>query len=100
MSSGLWDAGAGIVVGGKHIANWLIGQVRDETQTGEEILAYAREIGADETIMMEAFEEVPSMSYDRFHKIAKMLFTLSLATVQNGIPEYPAGAVYRFSKTD
>ena len=37
MSGGLWDAGAGIKVGGKHIANWLIGQVRDEEQTEEKM---------------------------------------------------------------
>ena len=30
LSSGLYDAGTGIIVGGKHIANWLIGQVRDD----------------------------------------------------------------------
>ncbi len=30
LSSGLWDAGASITVNGKHIANWLIGQVRNE----------------------------------------------------------------------
>ena len=76
-SGGLWDAGAGITVGGRHIANWLIGQVRDETQTGEEIQAYAREIEVDEAMMLEAFKEVPSMSHDQFYKVAKMLFTLS-----------------------
>ncbi|MGW8195351.1 MAG: PocR ligand-binding domain-containing protein, partial [Desulforhopalus sp.] len=27
--SGLWRAGAGISIGGQHLANWLIGQVRD-----------------------------------------------------------------------
>ncbi|NJK97671.1 MAG: PAS domain S-box protein, partial [Bacteroidales bacterium] len=30
LSGGLTDAGASITVGGKHIANWLIGQVRSE----------------------------------------------------------------------
>ena len=45
LSGGLWDAGAGISVGGKHVANWLIGQVRDESQNEEAIRAYAREIG-------------------------------------------------------
>ena len=30
LSGGLWDAGASITVGGNHIANWLIGQVRNE----------------------------------------------------------------------
>jgi len=77
MSGGLWDAGAGISVGGKHIANWLIGQVRDETQTEENMRNYAREIGVDEATMIEAFREVPSMSLETFRHIARMLFTLA-----------------------
>ena len=77
MSDGLWDAGAGISVGGKHIANWLIGQVRDETQTEENMRNYAREIGVDEATMIEAFREVPSMSLETFRHIARMLFTLA-----------------------
>ena len=32
LSGGLWDAGASITVGGKHIANWLIGQIRNDAQ--------------------------------------------------------------------
>ncbi|MBN1167206.1 MAG: PAS domain S-box protein [Methanospirillaceae archaeon] len=31
LSGGLWDAGASIIVGGKHIANWLMGQVKNES---------------------------------------------------------------------
>ena len=77
LSGGLWDAGAGITVGGRHIANWLIGQVRDETQTEEQMRAYARQIGADEETVIEAFREVPAMSRDRFEKIAQALFTLA-----------------------
>ena len=77
MSGGLWDAGAGITVGGKHIANWLIGQVRDENQSDAEMKQYALEIGADETMMLNAFREVPSMSLNQFTKIANMLFTLA-----------------------
>lgn len=76
-SGGLWDAGAGIVVGGKHVANWLIGQVRDDTQSEERIREYAREIGADEEAAAAAFREVPAMSRDRFEKIARVLFTLA-----------------------
>ncbi|MFH0726639.1 MAG: PocR ligand-binding domain-containing protein [Pseudomonadota bacterium] len=77
MSGGLWDAGAAISVGGKHIANWLIGQVRDDTQTDEKIHRYAREIEADEEIAIAAFHEVPAMSRDRFEKVARMLYTLA-----------------------
>ncbi len=77
MSGGLWDAGAGIAVGGRHIANWLIGQVRDETQSEETIRAYARAIEADEAAMVEAFSQVPAMSREQFEKIAQVLFTLT-----------------------
>jgi PAS domain S-box-containing protein len=77
MSGGLWDAGAAISVGGKHIANWLIGQVRDDTQTEEKMREYAREIGADEGAVVEAFRDVPAMSREQFGRIAQVLFTLA-----------------------
>lgn len=87
MSGGLWDAGAGITVGGRHIANWLIGQVRNELQTEDQMLVYAREIGADEKVVVEAFREVSAMSRERFEQIAKVLFTfanqLSTTAYQN-----------------
>ena len=77
MSGGLWDAGAGIKVGGVHIANWLIGQVRDDTQSEEAMRAYARTIGADEDAVAEAFHEVPAMSRERFGQVARALSTLA-----------------------
>ncbi|MBS1159067.1 MAG: diguanylate cyclase [Proteobacteria bacterium] len=87
LSGGLWDAGASMSVGGKHIANWLIGQVRDETQTEESMRAYAREIGADETAVIAAFHKVPAMPRARFEQMARALFTmanqLSSAAYQN-----------------
>ncbi|VGO22298.1 PAS domain S-box protein [Pontiella sulfatireligans] len=77
LSCGLWEAGTRIMVGGRHIANWLIGQVRDETQPEEHIRAYARKIDADEEAFMEAYAEVPVMSSDRFSQVAKALDTLT-----------------------
>lgn len=77
LSGGLWDVGAAIVVGGQHIASWLIGQVRDETQTEEQMAAYAREIGVDETCFLDAFREVPAMSREKIEQIAQVLFTLA-----------------------
>ncbi len=77
LSCGFLDAGAGISVGGRHIANWLIGQVRDESQTDESVGSYAREIGADEAAFIEAFNEVPGMPKARFQSIAEVLFTLA-----------------------
>jgi diguanylate cyclase (GGDEF)-like protein/PAS domain S-box-containing protein len=77
LSGGLWDAGAAITVGGKHVANWLIGQVRDENLQEEQLVAYARQIGADEAEAAQAFREVPQMSLQRFEKIAKLLYTIA-----------------------
>ncbi len=87
LSGGLWDAGASITVGGKHIANWLIGQVKNEAIDEEKILRYAREIGADEEEFRIALREVPVMSVEQFGKIATALFLLanelSLKAYQN-----------------
>jgi PAS domain S-box-containing protein len=77
MSGGLWDAGAGISVDGRPIANWLIGQVRDESQSEDTIRVYARDIGADEDAAAAAFREVPAMSREQFGHVAQVLFTLA-----------------------
>ena len=76
LSAGLWDAGAGINVGGRHVANWIIGQVRDGAQTEDSVRAYARRIGVDEEGAVRAFREVPVMSLERFTSIARALHTL------------------------
>ncbi len=73
-SAGLWDAGASISVGGQHIASWLIGQVRNEDLNQERVLKYADEIGVDKKEFLDAFMEVPYMSYDQFTKVAEMLY--------------------------
>lgn len=77
LSAGLWGAGASITAGGRQIANWLIGQVRNEAQSEEEILEYARELGIDETAFREAFLQVPVMPQEKFEQIACTLFALS-----------------------
>jgi hypothetical protein len=73
LSGGLWDAGVSISVKGRHIANWLIGQVRIEENT-DRLLDYADEIGADKAAFKAALEEVPVMSAAQFRKIADLLF--------------------------
>ena len=77
LSGGLWDAGASITVGGKHIANWLIGQVRNEKTDIQRMIQYASEIGANTTDFMEALAEVPVMSVKQFEKVSNMLFAFA-----------------------
>ena len=87
FSAGLCNAGASITLGGRHVANWMIGQVRNEKQKEEEIMEYAREIGADETAFREAYRKIPVMSQEQFEKVAHILFAmanqLSTAAYQN-----------------
>ena len=86
-SGGLWDAGASITIGGVHLANWFIGQIRNEAQDFDKMLNYADEIGIDRKIFSEALEEVPVMSKQQFERVAQSLFVLaneiSLKAYQN-----------------
>jgi len=77
LSGGFWDAGTSIVVGGQHVANWLIGQVRNEAQSERQMRKYAKLIGAEEGPFIKAYQEVPSMSLEHFQQIARALFTLA-----------------------
>jgi len=77
LSAGLSNAGASITVGGRHLANWLIGQVRNEAQSEEQMMAYAREIGADETAFRDAYRKLPTMPQEKFDQIAHALFALA-----------------------
>jgi len=77
LSGGLIDGGASICVGDKHIANWLVGQVRNETIDEKKILDYAKEIGADENEFKTALSEVTEMSAEQFEHICKAMFLIA-----------------------
>ena len=77
LSGGIWDGGASICVGGVHIANWLIGQVMDESFDREKMLQYARDIGADEHDYMEALGEVTMMPKEQFLRVCNALFIIA-----------------------
>jgi signal transduction histidine kinase/DNA-binding response OmpR family regulator len=87
LSGGLWDAGASVCVGDQHIANWLIGQVLTEDANTEQMMDYAREIGADEDQFRCALGEVTRMPLEQFKRVANSLFLfarqLSRLALQN-----------------
>lgn len=82
-SAGLWDAGATIMIGDKHLASWLIGQVKNEELDHKKILEYADEIGADRNEFKSAFDEVTIMSLDKFKTIAELLHSVANKLSQN-----------------
>ena len=77
LSGGLWDASASIIVGEQHLANWLIGQVKNENLDHVKMIEYARVISADERDFMEALDEVTVMSKEKFDKVARMLYAIA-----------------------
>lgn len=77
LSAGLWDAGASIHVGGRHLASWLIGQVREPGQGEEAVVRYADAIGADRERFRQALAEVTVMSPGQFRAVADALFLLA-----------------------
>ncbi len=74
LSGELWDGGASISVDGKHIANWLIGQVLNKESDEKRILNYAKEIGADEDEFKNELQKVKRMPLEQFKKIANSLY--------------------------
>jgi PAS domain S-box-containing protein len=82
LDGGLWEASAGISAGGKHIANWIIGQVRNPKLIEQQMINFADKIGVPREEFMAALNEVPVMSAEQFNKVAKMLFAFA-----NGLTE-------------
>jgi putative nucleotidyltransferase with HDIG domain len=76
-SIGFVDASAPIIVAGKHVANWFIGQVNAFGVDQDRVREYSRLIGADENEMLQAFEEMHPMSLERFELILELLWLLA-----------------------
>ncbi len=77
LSGGLWDGGASIRVGDNHIANWLIGQVLDDSVDEELMLTYADEIGADKNEFKNALKQVSRMPKAQFEQVCKTLYLIA-----------------------
>jgi PAS domain S-box-containing protein len=89
FSAGLLDGGTSIFVGERRVANWVVGQVLDETVSTDRIMDYADEIGADREQFRQALAQVPRMSQKQFRAIcdfvahiAHQLSTLALRNYQ------------------
>ena len=74
INSGLTNAVTRILVGGQHVANWVIGQVRTEQIDPQQIYQYADRLGIEREEFIKAWTEIPMISASRFEKISSMLF--------------------------
>jgi diguanylate cyclase (GGDEF)-like protein/PAS domain S-box-containing protein len=74
LSGGLMDGGASIIVQGKHIANWLVGQVVDEDFDLEDLMPYADVIGVERDVYRKELNKVKRMSKLQFENVCNFLF--------------------------
>lgn len=76
-SCGFVDAGAPIIVAGKQIAIWMIGQSNTGVVDNKRIENYAIEIGADKTEMLKEYSMMPNMSVEQFEHVTNLLWILA-----------------------
>ncbi len=71
------SAGARITVGSKHIANWIIGQVRLESTDHAETVKFLNSIGVTDQQEIDAYFEIPTITQEHFNSIANSLYSLA-----------------------
>jgi hypothetical protein len=71
---GFIDAAAPIIISGKHVANWLIGQSNTGEVDEQKIKAYAKEIKINVNELVEAFREIRDMPIAQFNAIVDLLW--------------------------
>ena len=90
LSAGLVDAGVSIVINGKHLASWMIGQVILEGEEMSELEQQERAklLGIEEEIFMEGLKKVPRKSKEQFERILEMIHVLAMQLSQLGLKNY------------
>ena len=73
-SGGLMDAGASIIIEGKHVGNWLIGQIIDEDHPLTDLDSYADEIGLEKELYKKELSKVKRMTKSQFESISNFLY--------------------------
>ena len=88
---GLWDGGTKIMLGGKHVANWLVGQVRNASFETERLQEMAALLGIERELFFRELEKIPVMSGEQFsmicnslHLLAGQLSRMAMQNVQQG----------------
>ncbi|EXJ13966.1 putative bifunctional diguanylate cyclase/phosphodiesterase [Imhoffiella purpurea] len=82
LSGGLADGGCRIQLGGRHVGNWLIGQVLCDDISEGQAVSYARRIGVDSADYLKALGEVVRMPVEQFERVTKAL-ALAAAQLSN-----------------
>ncbi len=78
LSCGFLDGGVPIIVAGRPVAIWMIGQTNAQVTNIDQIRKYAREIGYPEDDLAESYEEITfNMSEEQFNNVLGLLDIMS-----------------------
>jgi signal transduction histidine kinase/ligand-binding sensor protein len=84
QNEALWNLGATITVGDKHIANWLTGKVLNEALKELIISSYANETKANWRDLVEALSEVPVVTIEQSNKVSGLLVSFAKELSEKG----------------
>lgn len=74
LTAGLMEAGISIFIKGRHIASWIIGQVRIEDTDSDKLnVERAEGLDIDSEVFCKARKEVPVMTRERFEDVVSMV---------------------------
>lgn len=76
-SVGFLEGGAAIRVGDRHVANWVVGQVRDEEFDEEAAMEFAKKLGLDIERFKTELESTPQMTRSQFKSICDTVYMIS-----------------------
>jgi len=76
-SCGFIDAGAPIIVAGKQLGIWMIGQSNIGKVDDERIKKYALEIGVDPEIMLKEYLQMGNMDIHQFENVTNFLWLMA-----------------------
>jgi len=77
LSCGLIDASAPIIVAGKHIANWVVGQINHTEISEEKIRIYANDIGVCPDKLAAALVETHCMPLEQFANYLQLIWVMA-----------------------
>jgi PAS domain S-box-containing protein len=74
---GFWNGGVSIKVGDHHIADWLVGQVRNADEALKSIVPVAEQAGFTQEQFAASMEACESMSEEQFKRVLRALHLLT-----------------------
>ncbi len=77
LSCGFIETGAPIIVAGKHIANWMIGQGLNRGIDEKYMIETSLKFGIEQSIFLDAYKNTHFVKLDQFNKIINFLWILA-----------------------